>query len=121
MTDIKIDSETGDLAVEGNELVLIAGADEVEQRLRRRLAMFRGEWFLNTTRGVPYRTEIFVKGVSPERIAASIKREILTTSGVLALLEYDQAFDSAQRKLTVTFKVQATDGEIIELSEVLAA
>ncbi len=119
MPDIKLDDDH-DLALEANELVIIAGADEVAQRLRCRLKMFRGEWFLNTERGVPFRTEIFVKGINPDRIAAAIKREILTTSGVLALLEYSQEFDSAQRQMAVSFRVQATDGEIIELSEVLA-
>lgn len=120
MTDIKLNETTNDLAVEGNELVLITGADEVEQRLRNRLRMYRGEWFLDTLRGVPYRQTVLAKGMSLERIAAAIKREILTTSGVLALLSYDQSFDSAQRNLTVSFQVQATDGAVVEIDGVFA-
>lgn len=120
MTTIKLDPLTNDLAVENNELILITGADEVTQRLRARLKMFRGEWFLGVNRGVPYRQEIFVKGVSSDRIAAAIKREILTTSGVLQLLSYDQEFDGATRRLNINFRIQASDGEIIDFSEALA-
>ncbi len=121
MTTLKLDPTTNDFAVEANTLVLISSTDEVEQRLRSRLKMFRGEWFLNPGRGVPYRTEIFVKGIDPARIAAAFKREILTTSGVLELLAYDQELDSATRTLTVTFRVLSTDGDIIEIREVISA
>lgn len=119
MTDIALDTD-GDLELSGNELVLIAGADEVTQRLRCRLRMIRGEWFLDEGRGVPFRELLWVKGTSLSRIASAIKREILTVSGVLELLSYDQIFDSAARSLTVTFQVRATDGQIVEYSEVLS-
>lgn len=118
MTEIKLDDDN-DLAVENNSLVLIAGADEVTQRLRSRLRMWRGEWFLDLTRGVPYRQEIFVKGNAPSRIQAAIQKEIATVSGVQELLEYSQDIDTATRALSVTFKARATDGIIIEFSEAI--
>lgn len=118
MTDLKLDGNH-DLAVEGNTLVLIEGADEVTQRLRCRLLTFRGEWFLNEARGVPYYQEVFVKRNPPTRVEAAIKREILTTPGVLELLEYAQDINIATRLLTVTFKARATDGQIIDFSEAI--
>lgn len=118
MTDLLLDDD-GDLAVDANDIAVIDAADEVAQRLRNRLKLFRGEWFLDVTRGVPYREEVFAKRNSPARVGAAIKREILTTSGVLELLEYDQEIDASARSLTVTFKVRATSGEIVEISEAL--
>jgi hypothetical protein len=118
MTDLKLDDD-GDLALEGNSLVLISGGDEVAQRLLNRLRLWRGEWFLNLNRGTPYREEIFVKRTALSRIESAIKREILTTSGVLELLEYTQDLDIATRRLTVSFKAKATDGTIVEFNEVL--
>lgn len=118
MTDIKLNDDH-DLALENNRLVLLSGADEVAQRLRCRLKMFRGEWFLNVTRGVDYRGEVFVKRNAPTRVEAELKRAILTTSGVLELLEYSQVIDAAVRSMTVDFKVKATDGDIVEFSEAI--
>lgn len=120
MTDIAIDETTGDLAIANNQLVLIAGADEVTQRVRARLRMIRGEWFLNPAKGVPFRETIWVKGMPLTRIAAAIKREVLHVSGVLELLSYEQTFDSALRKLTVSLDIRATDDTIIQVSEDLA-
>lgn len=119
MPTLMLDPVTHDLAVINNKLVLVSGADEVTQRLRSRLKMFRGEWFLDLTKGVPYRTEIFVKGISSERIAAAIKMEILTTPGVLQLLSYSQSIDGATRKLNIDFEVLTSDGEIIIFGETI--
>lgn len=120
MPTLKLDPLTHDLAISNNKLSLISGADEVTQRLRSRLKMFRGEWFLDLNKGVPYRTEVFVKGISTERIASAIKREILTTPGVLQLLSYSQSLDGASRLLSVDFQVLTSDGEIIFFSEGVA-
>jgi hypothetical protein len=118
MTDIFLD-ETGDLAIDANELVLVSAADEVAQRLRCRLRSFLGDWFLNVTQGVPYRDEVFAKRNAPSRVEAAIKKEILTTSGVQELLEYTQVLDGSTRRMTVDFKVRATDGTIVEFSEAI--
>jgi hypothetical protein len=116
MTDFALDDDH-DLAVENNNLVIIEGADEVGQRLKTNLKLFQGEWFLNQTIGVPYFQEIFRKGISPDRIAAFFKREILITPGVIQLLEYDQQIDAATRLLTISFKAQVSNGSIIQVTQ----
>lgn len=119
MTTIKTDSVTNDIVVVNNRLVLIDGADEVTQRVRARLRMFRGEWFLDTERGTPYFQTIFAKGTSPEAIASAIKREILTTLGVVELLKYAQNIDGSTRLLTVDFTIRAYDGKIVDITEAI--
>jgi hypothetical protein len=119
MSTIKIDDQTGDLAVVGNNLMLVDRADEVRQLLRSRIRTFLEEWFLDTTIGLPYHQSIFVKGTRPETVASYIKREILGCPGVLALLEYSQDFDSQNRQLTASFRVQVTDNEILTINEVV--
>jgi hypothetical protein len=106
-----------DLLITANHWTLLTGADEVVQRLRSRLRAFRGEWFLNPNVGVPYYTEVFIKGISKSRIDAAFKREIITTPGVLELLSYDSAVDSATRSLTITFSARVTDGVVVDLTE----
>lgn len=120
MTTLKLDSDH-DVAIVSNAPVLVSGADEVLQRLKNRLKTFEGEWFLDTRIGLPFYREIFVKNPRGDRVASYIKREIINTPGVLELLEYTQTIGTSARTLTVSFKVLATDGAIIEHSEGLAA
>ncbi len=117
MATLKTDQQTNDLVVQNNRLVIIDGADEVTQRVRARLRMFRGEWFLDTERGTPYFQTIFAKGTSSDAIAAAIKREILTVLGVVELLKYSQEINPATRLLTVDFTISAYDGKIVDISE----
>jgi hypothetical protein len=117
MATLKTNPTTNDLEVANNSLIIINGADEVTQRVRARLKLWRGEWFLNLNRGTPYREIIFAKGTSPDTIASAIKREILTTSGVVELLKYSQEIDAVTRKMTIDTSFSAEDGTIIELSE----
>lgn len=119
MATFKVDELTNDFVTVSNRVVLIKGADEVTQRVRARLRMFRGEWFLNVTKGTPYRETIFAKGVSLDAISQAVKREILTVPGVQELLEYNQTLEGVTRMLTVNFQLLSTDGEILEFSEAL--
>lgn len=119
MSTIKTDPATNDLVFENNKLVIISGAAETEQRLRARLRMFMGEWFLNLARGTPYRQTIFEKGTPPDTIAAAIKREILTVAGVKNLLQYEQDYNSTTRGMSVKFKILTSDDEIVEISEAM--
>jgi hypothetical protein len=119
MSDIKIIEITGDFEVVNNDLVLISRADEVKQRLTQRLRTFLEEWFLDTTIGIPFHQQIFIKGISPNRIGTFFKNEILGTPGVLGLLEYKQDFSSQTRQFSVSFKVLASDNEILQINEVV--
>lgn len=118
MATLETDPITNDLVLKNNSLSVIAGADEVAQRIRARLRMFRGEWFLNLKKGMPFYEIIFAKGSTDETIASAIKREILTVPGVLELLRYSQSIDSKTRQLVVDFQVKVTDGAILDLQEV---
>ena len=117
MTDIAQDLD-GDITVDSNNLAFANGSDEVQQLLRQRLRTFLGEWFLDTTIGVPYFQEIFKKNPNPIAIEAAFKNEILNTPGVLELAEFELDIDSALRQLTVTARMVVTD-DIIDFSEVL--
>jgi hypothetical protein len=119
MSTIQIDDQTGDLKLVGNNLMMIDRADEVRQLLRSRIRTFQGEWFLDTSIGLPYHQSIFVKGTRPETVASYIKREILGCPGVLSLNEYSQDFNSQNRQLAANFRVQVTDNEILTVNEVV--
>jgi hypothetical protein len=116
MSSFKLDDD-GDLAVENNKtFIKIESTDEVAQRLRCNLRAIRGEWFLDRRIGVPYREEVWVKNNTLTRVAAAFITDIRETPGVLTLEAFDQSIDPATREHTVNFRVEATSGEVIDLS-----
>ena len=117
MTDI-LQTEDGDIDVTSNDLSFVTGSDEVKQLLRQRLRMFLGEWFLDTTKGIPYFQSILKKNPNPVSIDSAFKNEILETPGILELFEFELNVDASLRKLTLDFRAVSTDG-IIDFSEVL--
>ena len=101
-----------DLVFENNELVLVDGLDLVEQLLRQRLQTFLGEWFLDTSLGLPYFQDILVKNPNANVVTSLLKDAILNTPGVIELVSFTPDFDSVNRSLNLSFSVRANDGEI---------
>lgn len=112
MADVTLDDTTGDLKFTGDALTLTAGIDAVKQHLKQRLRLVRGEYFLDTERGVPYYENILLKRPSPDVVDGVLKSVILGTPGVVELLTFVLDYDAALRKLSLSFTVQTTDGEI---------
>lgn len=117
MSDLLQDTY-GDLTFTNNSLTFVEGADEVVQRLRQRLRTFLGEWFLDTSLGVPYFQEILKKNPQQGVVDAILKKHIVNTPGVINLLEYVFVVNTAERTSTLTFKVLSVDGPI-DLEEIL--
>lgn len=105
----KLDS-TGDIAVENGNFVLIEGDEEIEQNLMQRLKYFLAEWFLDQRNGVPYFEQILIKGFDPNIVDAIFKNVILSTPGVIELIEFLIDFDSSNRKMSLSFKARSKDG-----------
>jgi len=119
MSDLKIDAATGDLVFENGDFVLVDGREEIKQALLLKLGLFQGEWFFDTTLGVPYYQRVFGKN-KPDSISVNsvFTRAILTVDGVLNLEEpisFD--LDKANRVLSVSFKAKTTEGIISETLE----
>lgn len=112
IADFKFNEDTWDLVIENNDLVAVTGLEAVRQNLRQRLGMFKGEWFLNLQKGVPYFQEIFKKDYSPSEVDAAFKITILNTPGVLELLDYNLELDNVTGKMNLSFKVRSYDGII---------
>jgi hypothetical protein len=118
MIDIKLDTTTHDLDLSTLDLQFVDGLDYIAQKLKIRLWFLLGEWFLDTTEGVPYFEEILVKTPDISKIETILKSTILETDGVTEMLIFNTTFDRALRKFTVTFTVNTIYG-ILERSETL--
>ncbi len=104
--NLKLDS-AGDLAVENNELVLFDGADEITQLVQQRLNTFLGEYFYDTSIGVPYFEQILVKNPQPAIVYALLKNMITETDGVTELTEFDVDYDAANRTMDIDMAIKA--------------
>lgn len=111
MIDLAVDKISHDLYIDADDLQLLDNMDQVEQSLKIRLLFFRNEWFLDTTSGLPYYTDILVKNPNIPNIDSIIKATIVDTPEVEELLEFRSEFNRSTRTYTVVFKVRTTYGE----------
>lgn len=103
-----------DLVVEFGRLKTVSNGSEVVQYVRSRLLFYFNEWFLDTTAGVPYFEEIFVKPVDLANAESIFKSTIINTPGVNRLIEFFMDFEGGSlRKLSIQFTAETTYGEII--------
>lgn len=112
--DLLLDPETGDLDLEGGDLIL--GTD-VAQAVSIRLKFVRGEWFLNRLQGIPYNEQIFIKNPNIDHVAALFRQTIVDTPGIGEITEFTFDFDENTRIFTLTWAATTDQGEISEVSE----
>lgn len=84
---------------------------EVAQRIRTRLFLMQGEWFLDRFDGTPYSTQILGAHTKPFYDLA-IQERVLRTEGVVEIIDYSSNLNGGTRKLTVSMRVKTVFGEI---------
>jgi len=109
--DIKLSETTGDIEITDNDVTLTSGLDSKRQHLMIRISTFLGEWFLDTSIGVPYFRDILIKNPSFAAVSAAFKAVILNTPGIIELVEFNLEFNT-NRQLDFDFKCISEDGEI---------
>ena len=77
----------------------------VAQAIQTRLRLWLGEFFLDTTDGTPWLSQILGPRAASNPDAA-IKQRILGTPGVSSIVSYSSSFNGGSRALTVNAVVQ---------------
>lgn len=118
MSDLKMDLD-GDLDVTDGEVTLVIDEEAIAQHLKIRLRTYRGEWFLDTREGIPYKEFILVK--NPNRlIVESIFREVIVgTPGIKSLNSFSLDIDGTTRALTLSFTATFDNGLPLVFEELL--
>jgi hypothetical protein len=109
--DIKLD-DNHDLQPVNGDLPLAIEVNAIKQHLGQRLALFLGEWFLDTTVGLPYYQNILVKNPNLDVVQGLIQNQILGTPGMLELSTFQFSYDNLFRQLSVVFNAKSTNGDI---------
>lgn len=83
--------------------------DVVAQRLLILLSTFEGEWFLDTSYGIPYFQSILGHKTKKSTVDLIFQREILAENGVKELTFFESTITN--RQYSLTFRVKVTTGE----------
>lgn len=116
--DIAMNVNTNDLIVKDGDLMLIDNAERVAQQILITLRFWYGEWFLNTTEGVPYLEYILVKNPNLAHVRQILTEAIESVPGVVSLDSMDFEYDRQGRTLAVDYSA-TTDFGLLTRREVL--
>lgn len=109
MIDLKL-SSNHDLFFKNNRLVLVEGVNQKAQQIKIALMTFLGEWFLDTTIGLPYFEQILLKSADKVKIETIFRKKILAVAGVQRVLKLETYIDRQARILTVEFEAETDVG-----------
>lgn len=90
---------------------LIDSPATVAQAIQTSLALFQGEWFLDTSKGVPWNTEVLGYGTQ-SLYDTVIKEAIRGVQGVVSIASYISTLDTKARRLSVQVTVLTQFGQL---------
>lgn len=89
----------------------------MQQKVRARLSLLKGEWYLDTRLGLPYiPTWDMEKDGHRSVLESAIRVKISGTEGIKKLLSFESSLDPKTREFTVSFSAQCDNGEVLEMS-----
>lgn len=116
--DFAVDHTTGDM-IGG----YVTGQDEIVQRVQTRLYRHLGEWFVNTSAGLPWHagpSEIMagelteataIMGTRNFRYADIwIRNEIAETDGVIQIVDFNTYFETTTREYSIRAQIATQYG-----------
>lgn len=88
-------------------------AEACVQNIVTRLRTYKGEWFLDTSFGIGWQTDILVKPSNLPLSESILKTCIITTDGVDELKSF--SFTTTGRQATVNARVALLDGSLQDI------
>lgn len=116
--DLAMNINSNDLVIRDGDIFLIDNAERVAQQILITLRFWYGEWFLNTTEGVPYLEYILVKNPNLTHARQILTEAIESVPGVVSLDSMDIDFDRQGRTLAVEYSA-TTDFGLLTRREIL--
>ncbi|MBK5145836.1 hypothetical protein I2494_19395 [Budviciaceae bacterium BWR-B9] len=93
----------------GDESWLIHSPEAVAQAVKTRFELWYGQWFLDTTKGMPWLQSVLGKQ-NPEVYDMLIRRYILETRGVNSIIKLDTVVDTNRRRVTFEAEINTIYG-----------
>lgn len=118
--DIKLD-DTGDLDLDAGG-ALVADEEAIAQEIQVRLHTDQGEYFLDTSRGLPFKRwqQSSWRASTTAEAQVLIRSELLSVPGVASIAPPGVSvnFDQTTRRVTVAAQIYTDTGELIPVEEV---
>lgn len=112
--DIKLDPLSHDVSLsKTNDLVLIDGAERIRQQIKVTLLTFFGEWFLDTTFGIPYLEIILIKNPRRAEIETTLRQKVRDVPGVSAVPSVEIEVDAETRQGRITLEGIETEEGLV--------
>ncbi len=111
ITDFGLDDD-GDEYADSTGLAMTGDLPGIKQQTTLRLGFFKGEWFLDEERGIPWYEEILVKNPNLIRIREIFREAILSVSGNKELTQMNLLLSSYLRRLDLDFRASTDLGEL---------
>lgn len=112
--DLALDIAKHDLVIKNNDLLIVDNAKRVAQQIQITLKFWLGEWFLNTTEGVPYLEYILVKNPNENHIRQIFTEKIQMIEGVKNILHLNLNLERIKRVLNVDYEVDTEYGLVTD-------
>lgn len=109
--DLQLDHLTHDVLLNPRgDLQLLDGAERIRQQIEVTLLAFLGEWFLDTSFGVPYLEQITVKNPRMSQVQIILRSKVAAVPGVTRVRDVRLSANRALRTLTATITAETTEG-----------
>lgn len=112
--DLKLNSQNDIIWVNGplqKEDTTQSQVEVTGQRLKILLQSWLGEWFLDTTYGIPYSQRIIaIKQTSKASTDLILQQKVLSDAGVKEIISWNSTF--VNRKYSLVFQIRVIDGTI---------
>lgn len=118
MLDLALNAKSHDIVLRDGDMLLIDNAERVAQQIKIQLLTFYGEWYLDTTWGVPYLEYILVKNPNFTIIRQIFREQILSVDDVDSVESLDVKYDAQTRTMTLDYSATTSYG-LITRKEVL--
>jgi len=103
---LNLDQFSHDLQIVNGKFVRVNGAQEVRQRVKVAIWHYIQEYFLNVPNGVPWYEQILGRKSGTLIVSKILRRRILTTPGVVRIIEFFVEFDNITRTLNIESTIQ---------------
>lgn len=93
---------------------IVTGVDEIIQRLVTRLNRELGEWFLNTSAGLPWYQDGngLLGSRDKQNLNLLIRRETLQTAGINRIIKFNSIFNTTTRQFTIYMYLVTEQGVV---------
>lgn len=98
-------SDKGDLVIKDFDLMLTSDKQILKQAIWQELKTFKGDWFLDIDKGLPYYQDILGQRNSIDSVRAIFIEAIKSVSGVKEIVDLELNLNGKDRTLDVSITV----------------